>query len=267
MQDPFFRYGFMPSFYSDIEPQLRYAKKHFDFVELTFNPKIDYSHEYVGGLVNLIEDFPVLGHLHWDLDLSEASEAQITAAKNQIDILEELGARFLTIHPSGHSNLPEASILSNNARSFEKLGAYCRKKGLGISIENTQDRTFSDAKNIRTMLSAAGSGSSITLDIGHAELSSRGGYLAMLKAVCERVAHVHLHHTYRKFDHIPFDTKENVHAVLQELKRTNSGRGIPLTVTLEMFYQMSPDKENWIPMDEVWRKKILVEQLEMLKTD
>lgn len=224
----------------DLLSEIDFAKKYFDFIEITLKKDLsEYKPKYITRLSATLKDFEVLGHLHWELNLSKE-------IYKHIRIFKELGAKKITIH-----------LKQNNLSVLIKIVNFCRKNRLQLLVENSGGSFFgrtSDFKKLLNNIPCLG----ITLDIGHASLVSKLEINGFLK-LKNRIKHIHLHNVSKRFDHLPFRNKAELKQLINKIKDT----GYDETITLEIFYILKNNK--YIPIDGKKRRRLLLKQLELIK--
>ena len=66
------KYGYMPSFEVDLVHEIKFAKKYFNFIEITLQPELSiYTTSYINRIKSSLKNFEVIGHLYWGFDLSK----------------------------------------------------------------------------------------------------------------------------------------------------------------------------------------------------
>ncbi|MCK4635006.1 MAG: TIM barrel protein [Candidatus Aenigmarchaeota archaeon] len=248
------KYGYMPHFGMDLFSEIRFAKRHFDFVEITLRPETNYTEEYVRNIKNVLKNFELLGHLFWGIDLSKKEVGQIEDACRFINIYKELGVRKITVHPSSGDGKSIEEIIKNNIFALKKINDFCMKNNIQLFVENMVKPPFNKktefdylVKNISSL--------AVTLDVGHANRTSElNNFLKLAK-----IGHIHLHENYGEKDHLPFTNKQRLEKVIKKIKDMLYDD----TITLEIFFVLKNDK--YISLDGNERRKILLEQLEIIK--
>jgi len=235
------RFGYMPSFKTDLLEEIDFAKKYFDFIEITLKRDLTQYHRfYLKKIKNRLSKFEILGHLHWEIDLRKREE--IKEALRNVEIYIFLGARKITIHPS------------ENYKALIKIADFCKSKKVRLLIENTDSFPFSDPKELKNLLDKIPS-ARLTLDIGHAI----NYWSEFLKLFPKKINHIHLHYNNKKEDHLPFNDDKLLKKALFKLAHFKKR----LTVSLEIFKISKGQKV--IPLEGEFRRKILIKQLERIK--
>lgn len=102
----------MAGFRADLISEIEFAKKYFDFMEITIQPKLL---ENIDGILSEVKTalcgFAVLGHVHWEI-------VELELIKKNIKVLKNLGARKITIHPFQNLSLEE------NIEIFKELNIF-----------------------------------------------------------------------------------------------------------------------------------------------
>lgn len=213
-------FGYMPSSGEDIFKELKFARRHFDFIEVTYYPGIDSK-----AFKKSLEGFKALGHCHWELDTS--SMDSLEEAVKQVRFFQGLGAEKVTIHPTGNS--------VRDCLAF--LKALGKATGATLLAENTAHGPFHNEGVLRLARQAAG----LTLDTGHALL--KGSLDSLMNSGLAR--HMHLHGVRGKRDHVPIDA-----SLLGRLG------GYSGTATLEIFYSgegksLEPEERKLILLEQL----------------
>lgn len=247
----------MPDFHGNLLSEVEFAKKHFDFVEITLKMDLfEYTEEFLKKLEKTIEDFEVLGHLHWEINLSKK---EVTPSKElvfgMIEIYKRLGAKRITIHPSSDEGDNLEDIKRNNLRHLLEISDFCRNKGIMLMVENNAHDPFNRAGILNELVSRLPD-RAITLDIGHA---NQFGELDSFLKMGNMINHIHLHDNIGKKDHIAFKDKTKLNKIIASLKLINySG-----SITLEMFFSL--EGENYSDLKPKERQDLLVRQANIIR--
>jgi len=254
------KYGYMPSFGVDLVSEIQFASKHFDFVEITYNPDETYGQSRVRGIKKALEGIHAIGHLHWGCDFSLASEKEIEKAIKQFGLFSSLGIESVTVHPSFRGS-PWANIIENNVYSMTEIARFCKDTGITVNLENVEDASSLGLDGLRRLFGAFPD-FHFTLDTGHAEITcGPNGYKKFLASFGQRLSHVHMHYSVSGMDHLPFPEKSKMAPIQEEIAKTSQSA----TVTLEIFYKLLNGKRA--SLDEEERKGIVLEHLRYLKHD
>jgi len=249
--------GYMPDFHANLLSEVEFAKKHFDFVEITLKMDLsEYTEEFLKKLEDTIEDFEVLGHLHWEINLSKKEIIpNRELVFGMINIYENLGVKRITIHPSSDKGDNLEDIERNNLRHLLEISDFCRKKGIMLMVENNAHNPFNKAAILNKLVSKLPD-RAITLDIGHAnQFEELDSFLKM----GDMINHIHLHDNVGKKDHIMFKDKAKLDKILASLKLINySG-----SITLEMFFSL--EGENYSDLNPEKRPDLLVHQAKLIR--
>jgi len=241
--------GYMPSFKADLLEEIKFAKRHFDFVEMTLKRDLSqYNRKYLKQVKNILNGFKVLGHIHWETDLKNPNEMPYII--ENIKIFDYLGAKKITIHPSGDKRL--------NSESLRKTYSICKKKGIQLLVENTMSPPFNNPQGLKYLLND-NSKLGITLDIGHANIKNRDGFKKYVKLFASEIKHIHLHYCRKQKDHLPFFNFSDLREILTKLNELSKAD----TITLEIFNMI--EKNKVVPIDGEKRRKIILGQLQMIK--
>lgn len=250
------KYGYMPSFKIDLLSEIDFAKKHFDFIELTLKQDLsEYKPKYISELKTALKNFQVLGHLHWDIDLLK----ELEKVKKSIKISKELGVKKITIHPSASRGQNIEQIKQDNLSALKKIADFCRRNKIQLLLENAASTPFNQISNSEYLINSVPY-LDFTLDIGHAYRTSRVEVDKFLKKFKNKIKHIHLHNALNGFDHLPFKDKNELKEFIKSVKNI----GYNGTITLEMFFILKNNK--YIPMDGKDRKNLLIKQLEFVRT-
>jgi sugar phosphate isomerase/epimerase len=150
------KYGFMPSFKMNLLSETKFAKKHFDFIEITLKLDLsEYTSQYISKLKTALGNFEILGHIHPEIK----SFNEFNKIYENIRIFRELGANKITIHP-----YPDIQ------NALSKINNFCNKNELQLLIENSEP--FNKATNLVQLVEDTPN-LGITLDVGHANKISR----------------------------------------------------------------------------------------------
>lgn len=238
------KYGFMPSFEIDLLSEIESAKKYFDFIEVTLKLGLsEYTSQYISKLKHALNNFEALGHIHWEIDPSK----ELNKIYKNIRIFKKLGVKKITIHP--HPNIK--NILS-------EINDFCNKNKLQLFIENTSSEPFNKATNLTKLVKDIPN-LEITLDVGHANKTSRKELNNFLKKFKAKIKHVHLHDTIDKFDHLFFKNRNKLKRTITKINSINYNG----TITLEMFSVLQNKKS--ISVDGAERRNLLINQLKTIK--
>lgn len=236
----------MPSFEMDLLSEIDFAKKYFDFIEITLKLDLsEYNTRYVSKLKSVLKNLEVLGHIHWEIDLSKKDSKEIKKVYKSIKILKKLGARKITIHPS------------INLVYLSEIIEFCMKNKIQLLVENSTKNPFNLASNIKKIVTNLPS-LAITLDTGHAWRTSKFELNKFLK-LKDKVKHIHLHDSVNNFDHLFFGNKTKLKRFIQKIKNTDYNK----TITLEMFSVFKNKKS--ISVDGEERRNLLMKQLKIIK--
>ena len=182
----------MPSFGLDLVSEIQFAGRHFDFVEITYNPDETYGQSRVRDIKKALESIRAVGHLHWGCDFSLASEKEVEKAVKQLELFSSLGIESVTIHPSFRGSTPWAKIIENNIWSMAEIARFCKGAGITVNLENVEDAPGLGLDGLRRLFGAFPD-FRFTLDIGHAEITySPKGYKKFLASFSDRLSHVHM---------------------------------------------------------------------------
>ena len=255
----YLRFGYMPSFSMDLISEIKFAKKHFDFIEITLKLNLaEYTKKYLNRLKKILDNFEILGHIHWDIDLTKKTGTK--KILENIEIYKFLGARKITIHPFARKGISREKTLRNNCRVLKYLASFCKKKGLQLLVESCSFTPFNLAKYFKYLL-AKNSLLSITLDVGHTNSVSQKELENFLALFSKKIQHIHLHYNCNGVDHLPFLQKDKEKLKWTLNKLNNLKR--KLTVDLEIFTTLK--KQQPTPINSGQRPKLLLNQLKFIE--
>jgi len=238
------KYGFMPSFEMDLISEIKFAKKYFDFIEITLRLDLsEYTLQYTSKLKTALNNFEIFGHIHWEIDPSK----ELNKIYEHIRIFKKLGAKKITIHP--HPNIQ--NVLS-------EINDFCNKNKLQLLIENTSSEPFNKATNL-TKLTENVPNLGVTLDVGHANKTSKTELNNFLKKFKSKIKHIHIHDNVGKFDHLFFQDKDKFKRIITKINSINYNG----TITLEMFAFLK--NNQYVSVYGIKRRKLFIKQLEMIK--
>lgn len=236
------KYGFMPSFELDLISEIKFAKKYSDFIEITLKLDLsEYTSQYISKLKATLNNFEVLGHIHWEIDPSK----KLNKIYEHIRIFKKLGAKKITIHPYPNTQ----SVLS-------EINDFCNKNKLQLLVENTSG--FNKATYLAKLVEDIPD-VGITLDVGHANKTSRTELNNFLKKFKSKIKHIHLHDNTGDLDHLFFRNRNKLKRIITKISSINYNA----TITLEMFAFMKNNQS--ISVYDVKRRKLFIKQLEMIK--
>lgn len=210
------KFGYMSGFRGDLLSEIKFAREHFDFTEITIQPELLLAiNDILPDLKKAADGFMVLGHIHWKILNPED-------IKKNILILKDLGAKKITIHPFEKLNIEE------NAKALNPITSFTHDNGLALLIENISSAPYNSATAIKELLDKIPLGR-LTLDVGHAnrilELDN------FFRAFPGQIEHVHLHDNTGEADHQFYEDQERLSKALLKLKSI----GYDGTVLLETF--------------------------------
>ena len=124
------KYGYMAGFRSKLLSEIKFAKEYFDFIEVTLKPDLlERSSQYFSKIKNALEDFEILGHIHWEIK-------ELEKIYKNIKIFKKLGAKKITIHPFSDQSVQDNLII------LTKINNFCIKNKLQLFIENISNEPF-----------------------------------------------------------------------------------------------------------------------------
>ena len=253
------RFGYMPSFKANLISEIKFAKKHFDFIEITLKYNLrEYSKKYLQKVRQTLDNFEILGHIHWKIDLTK--KENLKKILRNIEIYKFLGSKKITIHPSVGQDISRKKIKSRNRKALKAIYHFCKMNKIQLLIENISGAPFKTSKEFKYLLSD-NSSLSMTLDVGHANKISRQELKAFFDLFPTKIRHIHLHYNEGKKDHLSFPKSKGAYLeyILKRLHKLN----IALTVTLEIFTVL--EKKKIIQMEGKKRRNVFLSQLRFIK--
>jgi len=252
-------FGYMPSFNTDLISEIKFAKKYFDFIEITLEYDLTkYSNDYLKRLKESLTNFEILGHIHWELDLTIRKD--LKKIIENIRIYKFLGSKKITVHPFIGTIMNRKQAEIKNFKALKYISNLCKKDKIQLLIENSLNPLFNPAKGFKYLLTKNLS-LLMTLDIGHAKGVSERELDSYLNLFSPKIKHIHLHYNCGKSDHLLFPKKQKkwLIDILEKLSKLNT----KLTITLEMFAILK--KQKLFPIDGKLRQNLLLNQLRFIK--
>lgn len=256
-----FRIGYIPGFGESFEDEVLFAKKHFDYIELTLDVKEgfkEYSKREIAKMKKTIGGFEVLGHMHWEINLSRANKAELIKVRKALKIYKELSVQYCTVHSSVDKDLNPEQNIKGNLKSFKEICGIGKKLGIRIAIENGTKNLFSDRKSIWLFLKRYPS-LKLTLDVGHASMKG-DSCLKQLLRLGNRVEHIHLHGTIGDNDHLQVKCDKELRRLLKKIDGCNK----VYTITLEVFFKMIRKKKVKMSIKE--RRDAVLRHLQSIRS-
>ncbi|UZE93078.1 MAG: sugar phosphate isomerase/epimerase [Candidatus Nealsonbacteria bacterium] len=255
-----FRFGYMPSFNIDLISEIKFARKNFDFIEITLKYNlIEYSKKYLEKVNQNLGNFEILGHIHWKIDLTK--KKGLKKIFENVKIYKLLGAKKITIHPFVSQNISQKQVKLSNLKALKTISNFCKKNKIQLLVENISDIPFNLSKEFKYLLLNSPS-LSITLDVGHANKISRQELEKFLDLFSTKIKHIHLHYNDNEKDHLIFPKAERNY--LNYILKRLSKLGINLTITLEIFAIL--EKQKIIQIEGKRRRNLLLSQLQLIKS-
>jgi len=237
------KFGYMSGFRSDLCSEIEFAKKHFDFTEITIQPELLKTISGVfPNIKKALSGFEVLGHIHWEI-------IRYDDILKNADILRSLGAKKITIHPFQKLSLEE------NAKIFNKISDAFQSSKTELLIENVSSQPFSSEKDLSELLKKVPE-ARLTLDIGHANRNLELD--KFIKNLAQKIGHIHLHDNTKNLDHVFYNKKEELKSILSKIRSF----GYDGTILFETFSIIKGDKNISQEFPEI--KKLHIEQLKKL---
>lgn len=239
------KFGYSVGWRGNIFSEIEFVKTHFDFIEITIQPELLKNiDEIFTDIKNAIGNFEVLGHVHWDVIETD------DIIKN-IEVLKNLGAKKITIHPFQNLTVEENAVI------FNKICHFTEENGLILLIENVSGAPYNKAEAI-AQLAALVPGAKITLDIGHANRNLElNNFLESMK---NKIGHIHLHDNIGTMDHVFFTDKTRLCKMIDVIKSI----GYDDTVLMETFSVIQNNVNvSQESLDDI--KNLHIEQLKLIK--
>jgi len=234
----------MSGFRADLFSEIEFAKQYFDFTEITIQPEllktIDNNFYDIKKALN---GFEILGHIHWEI-------TEFDSIIKNIEILESLGAKKITIHPFQNLNIEE------NIKILNKINVFLQKNKMNLLIENVSSSPYSSEDSISKLLERIPN-AGLTLDIGHANRNLELD--KFIKNLASKIQHIHLHYNIGDDDHLFYNEKEKIDEIFSKINLF----GYNETILLETFSIMKNGKNVSQKFSEI--KELHIEQLKKIK--
>jgi sugar phosphate isomerase/epimerase len=235
--------GYIPSLSCDLLKEIDFAKKNFDFVEITLEKRFKISQEIISKAREKLKDFLAIGHIHWDLnpDIKE----DYKEIWNTIQIFSKIGIKTIIIHPKN------SLTYEKNIFYLKKFRDHCSFLGIELLIENMVENygTFEIIDKILNETNL-----NLALDTGHCNQVSKNELDKFLK-IKRKIRHIHIHHTNQEKAHLFFEDFKQ----LKELMKKIEGISSHIPITLEMFKLSKQDS-----ITEQERKNRLLEHKKVI---
>jgi len=234
----------MSGFRANLCSEIEFAKKYFDFTEITIQPELLKTIDNIFyDIKNALNEFEVFGHIHWEI-------IEFDNIVKNIEILKNLGTKKITIHPFQDLSIEE------NAKILNEINIFLQKNKMELLIENVSSSPYNSMDNISELLEKIPN-IGLTLDIGHANRNSElDGFIRNLAS---KIQHIHLHYNIGNFDHLFYDEKEKLDEIFS---RINSF-GYNETILIETFSIMKNNRNVSQKFREM--KELHIEQLKKIK--
>jgi len=237
------KFGYMAGFRSDLLSEIRFAKKYFNFIEITIQPELFKNFDSIfNDIEKELKDFEVLGHIHW-----EATD--INDIKKNIDFLKKLNAKKATLHPFENLSLDE------NAEMFNKINSFFKEGNMQLLIENVTREPYNLSDTIKNLLDKIPD-AKLTLDIGHANKSSE--LEKFIDSLGSKIGHIHMHDNIGQADHLFFDNADKLKNIISKIKSF----GYDDTILMETFSIMKNNKNESQEFEPI--KEQHIKQLEII---
>ncbi len=239
------KFGYMLGSREDLFFEADFAKKHFDFMEITIQPELlKKTDTFFNRLEKAVYGFEIVGHIHWKI-------TDFNDIKKNIEILKSLGCKKATIHPF------EELTIEENAKILNRADLFFQEKGIELLIENVSKEPYNLSKTIIELTEKI-PGANITLDIGHAnrafELDN------FIDKLGKKVKHIHLHYNVGDFDHAFYENQDDLSRILSKIESF----GYNDTILMETFSIIREGQNLSQEFPEI--KKLHLDQLKKIKT-
>jgi len=240
------KFGYMSGFRTDLISEIRFAKEHFDFTEITIQPEVLKNIDNIfHNLKKGIGGFRALGHIHWEV-------INFDDIVKNIEVLKVLGCKKITIHPFQNLTIKE------NAKILNKINIFIQNNGLELLIENVSSPPYNSSSIILELLEKIPN-TNITLDAGHANrIFELDRFINNFKT---RIRHIHLHDNMGNSDHLFFEDKNKLNRIISKIKSF----GYNDTILLETFSMMQNGKNISQKFPEI--KELHIEQLNKIRNE
>jgi sugar phosphate isomerase/epimerase len=217
------------------------------FIDLTLEPPAAASWRVDPAAIRRALDrtgLGVVGHTAFYLPMAsgieEIRQAALLELRRCVDVLAQIGARWMNVHPDRHAPMHDRDFfVAKNRETLSALLPYAGRRGIGIMVENLPG-DFNTARQLGELLDPLPE-LGLHLDIGHANLLVLQSSAAeLLAAYGARVRHVHLHDNKGGSAdlHLPLGTGTVDVRRAVRLLQANRYDG---TITLEVF---TPDPHH-----------------------
>lgn len=185
----------------DILKEMYYAKDAgFDYVEVSTEGPMYTVKQLEPGVPGMIKARDELGlfftcHTPWGWNVGNPygplRKATVGEVMDTIGFAEKIEARLVTVHMHTRFGLyPKDELIRYMAESLTILCDRAEKSGMAVTVENV-DQSIEDFRKLFELEPRA----KFHLDIGHANVSCRGGanIIDFIDAFKDRLYHVHAH--------------------------------------------------------------------------
>lgn len=203
--------------------------------------------------------FNAICHFDWDVVPFE----HFKEICDSIKVLRKFGIQQLTIHPYPIEQKIKKDIEINFNFIF-KINKICKHNKIQLYLENNGSKLFQKASDFAKLINKF-SDVLVTLDIGHANKTSKSEFDLFLKKFSKNIRHIHLHDNIGDTDHLFFKDKNKLKKVIKKINSIDYFN----TITLEthhifknncgIYLSASGNKINE-------RRKLFINQLEMIKS-
>lgn len=235
----------MSGFRADLFSEIKFAKEHFDFTEITIQPELLKTIDNIFyDLKEVVAGFEVLGHIHWEI-------IDLDSIFKNIKTLKDLGAEKTTIHPFKSLSIKE------NTKIFNKINNFSQENEIQLLVENVSYSPFNSADTLLKLVEKIPN-IGVTLDVGHANrILDLDKFIDIFKT---KIKHIHLHDNIENFDHLFYENQNKLAGVFSKL----NSLGYNGTVLLETFSVMKDGKNISQEFSEI--KELHIEQLKKVKS-
>ncbi|MFH1415401.1 MAG: sugar phosphate isomerase/epimerase family protein [Elusimicrobiota bacterium] len=231
--------GAVNNFRNDISDEIRLvASESFGFIDLTLEPVSDKSLD-TADVKKALEDtgIEIIGHTSVFLPVVFPLESVRCAAMDEmtryVDFFSDIGARCMSVHPSGSIPIIDHNELIKANREFiSAMAGMCKRKKMTLMLETVMT-PFNTPEIFRVLLEGMDE-VMVHLDVGHCNVNSQRDLAEeFFDEFGERIRHIHFSDNCgENDDHLPLG-KGSVdwRAVMKILSRY----GYDGTITLEIF--------------------------------
>lgn len=244
--------------------EIKFAKRHFDFIEITFeiDPEhldllIKYTSQDILKIKKELNKFNVICHFDWDVNPFN----HFKEICDSIKVLKRIGIQQLIIHPYPIEQKIKKDV-EINFNFISKINKVCRQNKIQLCLENNGSKLFQKVSDFAKLINKF-SDILITLDIGHANKTSKSEFDLFLKKFSKRIKHIHLHDNIGDIDHLFFKNKNKLKKIIKKINSIDYFG----TITIETHYIFKNNKKIYLSAygDKINEKrKSFINQLKMI---